>query len=324
MRYAVYLPLLLPIVAAVAARPLAERLPPRPATWLLTVSAVVLAAASSAALGLLMLTGLARIPFLAELAHLSVAVVAGGDLPALPVAAAAGVLLAIAGGAAVRMAWRRVRTLVMAAQQAACLPGNDQLVVLDDPSPEAFALPGLPGRIVVSTGMLATLDTAEQEVLLAHERTHLRSHHYLFTAAVQLAAAANPLLRPAATAVGYTVERWADENAVTACGDRRLVATTVGKAALANASAEQTGSAAAIWRPGVLAIVGAWSRRRSDDPLRSAGPLPRRVAALLTAPATTPALPVCLTLALLMVTGLSCLESANDLHTLLALAHHSR
>jgi hypothetical protein len=34
----------------------------------------------------------------------------------------------------------------------------------------------------------------------------------LFTTAARLAAA-NPLLRPVATATGYTVERWADERA---------------------------------------------------------------------------------------------------------------
>jgi hypothetical protein len=35
-------------------------------------------------------------------------------------------------------------------------------------------------------------------------------------------------------------------------------------------------------------------------------------------------MPVYLTVALLVATGLCCLESANDLHTLLTLAHHSR
>jgi hypothetical protein len=42
----VYLPLLLPVVAAVAARRVADRLDPRLATWVLTVSTVLLAAAS--------------------------------------------------------------------------------------------------------------------------------------------------------------------------------------------------------------------------------------------------------------------------------------
>ena len=72
-------------------------------------------------------------------------------------------------------------------------------------------------------------------MLLAHERAHAQSHHYLFTALTYLAAAANPLLRPVAAAVTYTVERWADETAARDCGDRRLAARAIGKAALASA-----------------------------------------------------------------------------------------
>ncbi|MGH3408590.1 MAG: lipid II flippase MurJ [Streptosporangiaceae bacterium] len=53
MHVAIYLPLIVPLLAAAAARPLAERLPPRTAAWLLTGAAVALAVASSAVLGLL-------------------------------------------------------------------------------------------------------------------------------------------------------------------------------------------------------------------------------------------------------------------------------
>jgi len=35
-------------------------------------------------------------------------------------------------------------------------------------------------------------------VLLAHERAHAASSHYLFTSVTRLAAAVNPLLRPVA------------------------------------------------------------------------------------------------------------------------------
>ena len=48
MHVAVYLPLLMPLLAAVAARPLAGRLPPAVATWLLVLTALALALASSA------------------------------------------------------------------------------------------------------------------------------------------------------------------------------------------------------------------------------------------------------------------------------------
>ena len=62
MRLAVYLPLLCPLLAALLARPISERLEPRTATWVLTVSAVVLALASWVALGVLAATALVRVP----------------------------------------------------------------------------------------------------------------------------------------------------------------------------------------------------------------------------------------------------------------------
>ncbi|WP_131739881.1 M56 family metallopeptidase, partial [Actinomadura roseirufa] len=237
MRIAVYLPLLLPLAVTLGARPLGERLPPRLATWSLTVSAVLLAAAGCLALTLLSATAVAQIPAVAWPAHLSVRVIAEADPIAPPVAVVAGVLLVVAVVAGARMLWRRARTMLLSAREAARLPGDGRLVVVEDPAPEAFALPGLPGgvpgRIVVSTGMLDALSAEQRRVLLEHERSHLRCHHSLFTAAVQFAATLNPLLRPAATAVAFTIERWADEDAARACGDRRLTAGAVGAAALA-------------------------------------------------------------------------------------------
>jgi hypothetical protein len=52
VRLLVYLPLLIPVLAAAAARPLAARLEPREATCLLTVAAVALAGCSTVALAL--------------------------------------------------------------------------------------------------------------------------------------------------------------------------------------------------------------------------------------------------------------------------------
>jgi hypothetical protein len=56
------LPLVIPVIVAGAARPLADRLPPRTATWLLAASAVVLAWASCGVLGVLALAGALRSP----------------------------------------------------------------------------------------------------------------------------------------------------------------------------------------------------------------------------------------------------------------------
>ena len=61
MNALVYLPLLVPVLAAAAARPLAARLEPRLATWLLTATTVALAVFSTAALALLAASALARV-----------------------------------------------------------------------------------------------------------------------------------------------------------------------------------------------------------------------------------------------------------------------
>ena len=85
MRLVVYLPLVVPLLAAAGARPLAERLPPGAATWLLSVSALMLAAASSAVLGLLALTALVRLPVVEVLGKMSGQVISRDDPASVPV-----------------------------------------------------------------------------------------------------------------------------------------------------------------------------------------------------------------------------------------------
>ncbi|MFC5719426.1 M56 family metallopeptidase [Streptomyces gamaensis] len=314
MRLAVYLPLLFPLLAAAAARPMAERLEPRLATWLLTVSATALAAAGSAALALLALAGAVRIPLVADLGHLSQRIIRRDDPAALSIALLAALLLTVAVAATARMLWRRVRALIGAVTEAACLPGPDQLVVRDDPAAEAFAIPGLPGRIVVSTGMLTALDPDEHQALLAHERAHLRCHHYLFVTFTQLAATANPLLRPLATAVAYTTERWADESAALACGDRHQVARAIGKAALATTRTRPPGRLTTM----AMGLLGRFHTRRAP------GPVPRRVAALLAPCPRNRPLPLAAAVAVLAATAVCSLEAAYDFHGLLELARTPR
>jgi Zn-dependent protease with chaperone function len=301
---AVYLPLALPVLAAASARWLAARLEPRTATWLLTGSALVLAAASGAALTILAATFLGQIPLLAFIGHWSATVVRRHDPVSLSLAITACLALTAALTAALRAAAGRIRALTRAAAAASRLPHRGQLAILDDPCPDAYALPGLPGRIVVTAGMLDALGERERQVLLAHERAHLAGAHYLFTALAQLAAAANPLLRPLATAVRFSAERWADEHAASITGDRRLVARTIAKAALLS----QGRSAPAD----VLPIGG--------GPLRGTGPVPRRVAALLAAPPRQHPLLLAALVTVLVLAAGSTLEAARELHGLIQLA----
>src|SRR5215472_4193752 len=203
MHLAVYLPLVIPVLAALAARPLADRLPPAVAT----------------------------------IANMSVAAISRSDTVSLPVAIAAGALLAAAAAAACRALWRRGTAIVAAGRQARRLPGAGQVVVTEDDAADAYTLPGWPCRIVITSGMLRALSESERKVLVAHERAHAGGSHYLFTSAARLAAAANPLLRPVAAQVGFTVERWADERAATAAGDRPLTARAIARAAMASTAA---------------------------------------------------------------------------------------
>src|SRR5262249_33598084 len=149
------------------------------------------------------------------------------------------------------------------------LPGAGQVVVTEDEAADAYTLPGWPCRIVITSGMLRALSEAERGVLLAHERAHAGWAHYLFTSVTRLAAAANPLLRPVAAEVGYTVERWADEHAARVTGDRPLTARAIAHAAIATSASP----------PGRDAELSALGLVKSD--MRRAGPVPRRVAALL-------------------------------------------
>lgn len=106
-----------------------------------------------------------------------------------------------------------------------------EVVPLDEPV--AYAVPGSPGHVVVSSGMLRRLQPEEQRVLLAHERAHLRHGHHRYLQLVDLAVAAVPLLVPMRAQVRFATERWADEDAVLDVGDRRLVARAISRAAIA-------------------------------------------------------------------------------------------
>ncbi len=306
----VYLPLVIPVLAALSGRTLAERLPPRTATWLLTISAVTLAGASCAMLGLLAMAAAMRLSAVDSLGGLSIPVISRSDLAPLPLGLVAAGLLAAAAVAALRAAWLRTSALVAVNRQARSLPGGGPVVVIADDSVDAYTVPGWPGKVVVTSGMLAALTDPEREVLLAHERAHAAGRHYLFTAAVRLSAAANPLLRPLAAAVGYSVERWADEQAAAATGSRPLTARTIAKAALA-------ASAAPSERPSSVAVLAAVP---GPDLIRRSGSVPRRVDALLGPPPRHSLMLLGLVVGVLVVSGLSAVGAAGDLHALIEFA----
>jgi len=320
------LPLIIPVLASAAARPLAHRLEPRQATWLLCAAAVVLAGCAAAALALAAGFAAARLPVLAALGGYSLAPVSAHD----PVPLAAGIAAALAlAGATTAVAARsrhRARALLRSYRRAARLTARDGIVVLPGPALEAYALPGWPGRVVISGELLGRLEPRRRAALIAHERAHLAGRHHLFTIVAWMAAAACPLLVPVARAVEFTVERWADEEAAAATGDRRLVAETIGQVAVL--ATERDRGARGALRLGITGPAAA--RRASVTPARRAsmaraGPVPRRVAALLAAPPRPRRLVLLAACAaVVLLAGLAVLDAAQDLHALVELAQASR
>lgn len=87
----------------------------------------------------------------------------------------------------------------------------DDVLLVDDIVPDAFAVPGRDSVVVVTTALADALSSTELAAVLAHERAHLRAHDYVCIQAVELASFANPVLRPWRRTVRYAAERQADE-----------------------------------------------------------------------------------------------------------------
>jgi Zn-dependent protease with chaperone function len=267
---------------------LSRRLPPATAVRLLTVVALVAALATGFVLAVAAFLAAAALPPVAALGHWSATAVHAGGAASATVGALAGATVSVLLAAALRRAARSGWDLARAAVTCRRLgPGAGGLVVVEDDHPDAYALPGiglpgigLPGiggRVVVSTAMMRALPADERRVLLAHEQAHLSHRHYLYVQLAELAAAANPLLRPLTAAVRAGVERWADEVAAAGVGDRQLAARAVARAGLAQAAARDCGSPASALR---AVDGGVASRARA---LLAHPPRPRRglAAALL-------------------------------------------
>ncbi|WP_328911133.1 M48 family metalloprotease [Streptomyces sp. NBC_00234] len=307
----VYLPLVLPLTALPIARLAEHHLHPRSATRLLAAVGTTLALCSTLCLALLVVVGTAQLP--------------GNPLPdgwsdpevraAMPYEERTGVVaIGVLGAVVVACGatlLRHARTRVRAARALSSLGRTSGVAVLPSSDPYAYALPGgrrhRGGRVVVSTAMLELLNDRERRALVAHERAHLTARHHRYLLATQLAARANPFLLPLRTAVAFGTERWADEEAARAVGSRRVVASAVGRAALFPHRA-----------PGGAAGLPAFA---------AAGPVPRRVAALL-APVPAgrlwPPASAHVALAALMATAgtaASALSSVNATVTLVRILH---
>ena len=225
--------LVLSALFAVAAPGIARRLHPALATRLLVPASVLVAAASTFALGVAAFTLVGQYSEIAELGPWSPAKLRH-DTPVPAAAAVVGALvLAYVVASTVALVSRRSVALVRAHRTCGRLGAPGSLVVLDSDTPDAFTTPEVTGRIVVTKGMLNALSVEEQAAMLAHEASHVRHRHAWWLLAVDVAAAVNPMLRSTAHTMRQAVERWADEDAARSTANRRTVAHALARAALA-------------------------------------------------------------------------------------------
>jgi Zn-dependent protease with chaperone function len=169
-------------------------------------------------------------------------------------------------GRRVQRAGRRSREHAEVARIAGRALAGTGAVVLDDPRPAAYCVPGRPlartGPIVLTSGALAVLDTAQLAAVLAHERAHLAGrHHAIVTATRGLTAAfpAVPLFTRGAAEVARLTEMSADDAAARRAGRGPLAAALL---AMATGTAVPT---TALSKPGTLCPPG--TPRRAPDTL---------------------------------------------------------
>jgi Zn-dependent protease with chaperone function len=275
MTISVYMPAALSLLLAAISRIVVARTAPTRAAAFV-VAAMLCAAAATWGLVLLALTLLGYTSLVADEA-LDRGVQLQDPVPRL-IGVTAVILLVFGAVRVIRvMRVRRATTRELQAVCSSCGSGELAVVALD--APHAFAVPGRPGRILVTRGLLSVLDGDERRVVLAHERAHLQHRHHWLRAATEVCAAVNPLLIPVREAVAFLVERSADEHAATVTGSRELVARTLTKAALASGTTGRVPS----WAPalpfagcGVSARVAALH----SDPPRPEPLVPSSVLAL--------------------------------------------
>ncbi len=202
-----------------------NRLAPRRALWLSTGMCVAAATAVAVTLSVLVGGFLLGVPPGRRIAEACLAVFVDHHRIPTPAGLASLPLATIAA--------KRVHGVL--ARRADLDVPDEALTVVDEAQPIAFAVGRRQaGGVVVSTGMLDVLDEGERRVLFAHERAHLDQRHERFLLAAAITVAIVPGARRLADQVRLATERCADEAAVgEVCGDRRLVARSIARAALA-------------------------------------------------------------------------------------------
>ncbi len=92
--------------------------------------------------------------------------------------------------------------------------GHFDLVLLPTDEVLAFSVEGSPSQVVLSEGLVATLDADQLEAVVRHEVAHLDHRHQrtlLLASALERAFAVVPPVKRSTAALRASLERWADE-----------------------------------------------------------------------------------------------------------------
>jgi peptidase M48-like protein len=106
-------------------------------------------------------------------------------------------------------------------------PAPGAAVLLNAAPRVAYCVPGRPATIVLSSGALAVLDSAQLTAVLAHERAHLAGRHHLLislTRGLSASFPAVPLFTQGPGEVARLAEMCADDAAARRAGRGTLVA----------------------------------------------------------------------------------------------------
>ena len=142
------------------------------------------------------------------------------------------------------------------------LPGA---VVVDHPRATAFGLPGLGGRVVVSSGAIDALSADELRAVLAHERAHLHAHHDLVLFPFRSLASSLPDSRSLAAVssrVGTLVEMAADNRALRECEPGALARALCALADAGTSPVRESASAATRMNQRIERALGVKRRSR--------------------------------------------------------------
>ncbi|WP_116953268.1 M56 family metallopeptidase [Jiangella endophytica] len=144
--------------------------------------------------------------------------VGGPALDGVIAAAEAAVVLAgvVAVGVTVRRAGLARRSHLRSVALVARPAAHTGVLVVDAVQPAAYAVPGRPGAVVLTTAARDLLSRPELDAVLEHERAHLRARHdRLLTVAGTFAAAAPwlPAARVVSRALRVLAEMHADDAA---------------------------------------------------------------------------------------------------------------